>query len=209
MPSSSDSESVNSVTNIAKEYSNSYDDPLFLSKSDYPGMQLVSSVFAGKGFLNWSRGIIMALGSKNKQGFLTGAMRSDNIMRCWILNSMSPEIKEGFMTAKSTKQLSTNITERYGQSNGPLLYQLKKELKNISQENMFVGEYINQLQRHWDDIEELESFPDCTCGILQHCTCKLLKRTLEQATIEKVLTFLKSLNPHFTLFISPTLQNPL
>ncbi|KAK9713354.1 hypothetical protein RND81_06G021800 [Saponaria officinalis] len=192
MSSSSNSESVNSINNDAKEYNNPYDDPLFLSTSDYPGMQLVSNVFAGKGFLNWSRGIVMALGSKNKQGFLTGFTmmpdakssklqqwkRSDyNMVRCWILNSLSSEIKEGFMTAKSAKQLWTDITERYGQSNGPFLYQLKKELKNISQENM-----------------SLERFPDCTCGVLQQCTCKLLKRILELALTEKVLTFLMGLN---------------
>ncbi|KAK9734061.1 hypothetical protein RND81_04G112000 [Saponaria officinalis] len=168
MSSLSDSESANSVNNVVKEYSNPYDDPLFLSTSDYPGMQLVSGVFSSKRFLNWSRGIVLALGSKNKHGFLTRTTvmpdansskfqqwkRSNNMVRCWILNSMSLEMKEGFMTAKSAKQLWTDITERY----------------------------------------ELESFPNCTCGILQQCTFKILKRVLEQASKEKVMTFLMGLN---------------
>ncbi|KAL9231947.1 hypothetical protein vseg_007105 [Gypsophila vaccaria] len=202
------SESTTQSANTEQNYQNPYDDPLYLSTSDFPGMQLVSTPFNGKNYIHWSRGIMMALGSKNKQGFLTGKtampeassskhsqwQRCDFMIRCWILNSMSTGVKEGFMTAKSTKQLWNEIFERYGQSNGPLLYKLKKDLRNISQNDSNVAEYFTNLKRRWDDIEELESIPECSCGVMEKCTCNILKKMLQLASQEKVLTFLMGLN---------------
>ncbi|KAK9688891.1 hypothetical protein RND81_09G019100 [Saponaria officinalis] len=152
--------------------------------------------------------MLLALGSKNKQGFLDGTTvkpsanspklqqwtRCDNMVRCWLLNSMVNGIKEGFLSAKSAKLLWSEIKERYGQSNGPLLFQLKKELRNITQENQCVAEYFTSLKRYWDDIEDLEEIPDSSCGVLAGCTCNILKKILEAAFREKVLTFLMGLN---------------
>ncbi|KAK9678247.1 hypothetical protein RND81_11G198700 [Saponaria officinalis] len=190
------------------DYKNPYDDPLFLSPSDFPGMQLVSTPFNGQNYIHWSKGVVMALGSKNKQGFLTGKttmptvtsgkyqqwFRCDNMVKCWILNSMVSGIKEGFMSAKSTKQLWNEILERYGQSNGPQLYQLKKELRNLSQDNLTVAAYFTKMKKFWDDIEEIEGFPECSCGVMENCTCNILKKILDSSSKEKVLTFLMGLN---------------
>ncbi|XP_074314562.1 uncharacterized protein LOC141649781 [Silene latifolia] len=205
MPASQDS-SINSVA------PDQYDDPLFLSNSDYPAMTLVNSIFDGKNFLNWSRGVVMALGTKNKQGFLDSStampaltspsfqkwLRADHMVRCWILNALAPEIKQGFMTAKSTKRLWEDINNMYGQSNAPLLFQLKKELKNTSQAvDQLVVEYYNKLKCSWDDIEDLEMFPDYTCGALAKCPCSFLKKILEVMTREKVMTFLMGLDSEY------------
>ncbi|XP_074318808.1 uncharacterized protein LOC141655638 [Silene latifolia] len=151
-------------------YRNPYDEPLFLSQSDNPNMSLVNSHFNGKDFINWTRGVVLALGSKNKEGFINGAitvpeitsakykawLRCDYMIRCWILSSMTPEVKSGFLSAKSAKQLWSEIQERYGQSNAPLLFQLKKELRNLGQDSDSVVEYYNKLKRRWDEVEEVE-----------------------------------------------------
>ncbi|KAK9726559.1 hypothetical protein RND81_05G223200 [Saponaria officinalis] len=145
-----------SDTNSLGNYSNPYDDPLFLSNSYYPGIQLLNTV----------KGMVLALSSKNKHGFLdeTTTMpdstssklqqwrRSDTMVRCWILNSMLDSMKEGFMTVKTAKLLWTEIRERYGKSNGSL--------------NMSIAEYFSKLKKYWDDIEEIESYPDCSYGTL-------------------------------------------
>lgn len=49
-----------------------YMDPLFVSSSDNPQMMLSTMLFDGDNFLNSSRNIKMALGSKNKLGFIDG-----------------------------------------------------------------------------------------------------------------------------------------
>ncbi|XP_074306275.1 uncharacterized protein LOC141641515 [Silene latifolia] len=197
-----------SSTEVNSEYRNPYDDPLFLSNSDFPRMSLVNPPFNGKNLLNWSRGVVMGLGTKNKQGFIDGSTampeltsprfqswkRSDYMVRCWILHSLTQEIKEIFMNPKSAKCLWSELNEMYGQSNAPLLYRLKKDLRNIDQSDKTVVEYYNKLKRHWDDIEDLEPIPDCTCGALTKCSCSFLKRLLEITSREKVLTFLMGLD---------------
>ncbi|XP_074307074.1 uncharacterized protein LOC141642244 [Silene latifolia] len=154
-------------------YRNPYDEPLFLSPSDNPSMSMVNSPFNGKDFINWTRGVILALGSKNKEGFINGVIAEpeitsdkykawkccDYMIRCWILSSMTPEVKSGFLSAKSAKELWSDIQERYGQSNAPLLFQLKKELRNLGQDTNYVVEYYNKLKRRWDEIEEIEGIP--------------------------------------------------
>ncbi|XP_074315655.1 uncharacterized protein LOC141651863 [Silene latifolia] len=150
----------------------------------------------------------MALATKNECGFIDGLMpapaqndpsfskwlRSDYMVRCWILSSMTPNIKEGFMTCKSAKRLWTDLNDMYAHSNAPLLFQLKKELKNSSQDNQSVAEYYNKLKRHWDDINDLDPLPDCSCAVLDKCSCSFLKKILKIITREKVMTFLMGLD---------------
>ncbi|XP_074301880.1 uncharacterized protein LOC141633290 isoform X2 [Silene latifolia] len=168
--------------------------------------------------------MLLALATKNKDGFLTGLTsmpaitsstyslwwRCDSMVHCWLVNSMEPEFRESFMTCETAKQLWDEVSERYGETNGPLLFQLKKNLRNITQENSSVAEYFCRLKRYWDEIEEIEDFPDCTCGVLAKCTCNLMKKVLELASREKVLTFLMGLSDSYdTLKSQILLMEPM
>ncbi|XP_074283781.1 uncharacterized protein LOC141608302 [Silene latifolia] len=115
----------------------------------------------------------------------------------WIVNTIIPGIKEAYISSKSAASLWSEIRERYGQSNGPLLFQLKKELKNISQDNDSIAEYFTKLKRRWDDIDEIEFFPECNCGAMDKCTCNILKQVLESVSREKLITFLMGLNSSY------------
>ncbi|KAK9733373.1 hypothetical protein RND81_04G063500 [Saponaria officinalis] len=204
-------ETDSNAVNFGASYSNPYDDPLYLSNSDFHGVQLLSTIFNGCNYLSWSRRMTLALTSKNKQGFLDGTTampdktsfklqqwrRSDTMVRCWILNSMLDVLKEGFMTVKTAKQLWSEIRERYGQSNGPLLFSIKKGVKECCSREYVNCEYFNKLKKYWDDIEEIESYPDFSCGALTKCSCNLLKKIMEQALKEKVIMFLMGLNNSF------------
>ncbi|GKA54549.1 putative RNA-directed DNA polymerase, eukaryota, reverse transcriptase zinc-binding domain protein, partial [Tanacetum coccineum] len=88
---------------------NTINDPLHLASSDNPGMVLTNTPFNGGNFLGWSRNVKMALGAKLKLGFIDGschkpAITNENVQR-W-----------------SAYELWKEIAERYGQSNGPLIY---------------------------------------------------------------------------------------
>ncbi|XP_074293054.1 uncharacterized protein LOC141619955 [Silene latifolia] len=151
------------------------------------------------------------MSTKNKEGFLTGLTpipeitsskynlwwRCDSMVRCWLVNGMEPEFREGFVYCKTVKQLWGEVLERYGQMNGPLLFQLKKYLRNVEQDKSSVAQYFNKFKRYWDQIDEIEGFPDCTCGVLAKCTCNLLKKRLERASTEIVLTFLMGLSDSY------------
>ncbi|GJZ29196.1 putative RNA-directed DNA polymerase, eukaryota, reverse transcriptase zinc-binding domain protein [Tanacetum coccineum] len=107
-------------------------------------MVLTNTPFNGSNFHGWSRNVKMALGAKLKLGFIDGSclkpdvgdaelQRCDYMVTCLILNSMVTELSDAFLYAHSACELWKEIAERYGQSNGPLVYQLERELCKISQ----------------------------------------------------------------------------
>ncbi|KAK4404274.1 hypothetical protein Sango_0796000 [Sesamum angolense] len=120
---------------------------LQLLSSDHPGLILVSSPLDGKNFLAWSRAVRRALGAKSKLGFITGACRKptgdpelieqwtrvDCMVASWLLNTMTKNISNAFIYAKSARTLWIDLEQRYGQHNGPLLYQLEREIASVSQ----------------------------------------------------------------------------
>ncbi|GJU58551.1 hypothetical protein Tco_1236317 [Tanacetum coccineum] len=121
-------------------------DPLHIATSDHPGMMLTNTLFNGGNFLGWSRTIKMALGAKLKLGFIDGSspkhvvihndyqrwVRCDYMVTCWILNSMVVELSESFLYSQCASDLWKELEKRYGQSNGPLIYHVEKELSKVS-----------------------------------------------------------------------------
>ncbi|GJU49906.1 pre-mRNA-splicing factor ATP-dependent RNA helicase DEAH10, partial [Tanacetum coccineum] len=66
-------------------------------------------------------------------------IRCDYMVTCWILNSMVAELSDAFLYAQSACELWKEIAERYGQSNGPLMYQLEREHNQITQDADWAG----------------------------------------------------------------------
>ncbi|GKB51389.1 pyridoxal 5'-phosphate synthase-like subunit PDX1.2 [Tanacetum coccineum] len=187
---------------------NSINDPLYIGNSDHPGMVLTNTPFNGSNFLGWSRTVKMALGVKLKLGFINGTcvrpiddgedlqrwIRCDYMVTCWLLNSMTAELSEAFLYAQSAFELWKEIAERYGQSNGPLIYQLQRELNNMSQGSLLVAQQVN---KYWDELHNLNGVPVCSCGKMQECTCNLVDKFLEIEGRSKLVQFLMKLNDDY------------
>ena len=56
-----------------RNYESYNSDPLYLSSSDFPGMQLVNVKLNGSNFQKWSRAVKIALKTKTKLGFIYGS----------------------------------------------------------------------------------------------------------------------------------------
>ncbi|XP_021734149.1 uncharacterized protein LOC110700875 [Chenopodium quinoa] len=185
-----------------------YQDPLFLSHSDNHAASLTPMLFDGNNFLIWSRNVKLALGAKNKKGFIEGKIskpaaghkdfnkweRNDYMVRCWIFRSMTDQVAGGLSLVETSKQLWDELVERYSESNIPLLYQLKKDLGKLEQGDMSVGEYYCKLKKIWDEIYNIEAIPECTCGIVAKCTCSMYKKMLAIVETNRVIQFLMGLN---------------
>ncbi|GJV17970.1 retrovirus-related pol polyprotein from transposon TNT 1-94 [Tanacetum coccineum] len=102
---------TNPNTPLTVNPDNSINDLLSISNSDHPRMVLTQTPFNDGNFLGWSRNIKMALGDKLKLRFIDGT----------------------YVKTICAQELWKEIAERYGQSNGPLIYQLERELSYISQ----------------------------------------------------------------------------
>ena len=160
-----------------KTYNN--EDPLGLQSSDHLGMVLVSIPLTGNNYLSWNHSMKIALGAKVKLGFINGKCKmldedsldfeQWNKVDCrvisWILNSISKEIIEDFLHTTSARELWKELEERFGESNGLLLYQVQRELSFISQGSMYVVQYYTKLKKLWDELTCLMPIPQCTYGV--------------------------------------------
>ncbi|XP_048232870.1 uncharacterized protein LOC125370624 [Ricinus communis] len=141
-------------------------DPFLLQGFDHPGMVLIDED---------------CFGSKMKLGFVNGKIpipdeeslefetwtRVNYMVTSWILNSISKEIVDGFLYTTTAKELWDEIAERYGESNGPLLYQLQREISS-------------------DEFACLLPLPACSCGAS--------KAVSDLHSMNRLMQFLMGLN---------------
>ncbi|KAL0366821.1 UNVERIFIED_CONTAM: Retrovirus-related Pol polyprotein from transposon RE1 [Sesamum radiatum] len=178
---------------------------LQLHGSDHPGIVLVSAPLTGNNYLNWSFGIKRALSAKMKLGFIDGTsvkpnaghphfeqwIRVDSMVTTWILNSISKDIVEAFMYTKSSRNHWLDLEQRYGECNGPQLYQLQREICSMTQGNATLSSYFTNMKRLWDEMLELKPTQQCTCD---GCTCGALKGMV---AFTQLMQFLMGLNDSF------------
>ncbi|KAL9245201.1 hypothetical protein vseg_018879 [Gypsophila vaccaria] len=184
-----------------------FDDPLFLSPTDQPTLQLVNYKFTGHNFIQWKRDIYHALLAKNKEGFIDGScktppktdkayhqwIRCDLMVMKWILNSVEMTIGDTLQYVSSTKELWSDILDRFGQANYLEIYQFRKELSELTQDDSSLVEYYGKLKRTWENIDALDPFPLCTCGVLDSCSCQYLKRIVDRESNTRLIHFLMGL----------------
>ncbi|XP_073112179.1 uncharacterized protein [Elaeis guineensis] len=120
----------------------------------------------------------IALKAKDKLGFINGKcvmhdvetplfekwQRVDSMVLSWILNSISKDLVEAFLYVTTVCELWNELEQRFGESNGPLLYQIRPEISSFSQENISVMVYFTKLKKLWDELSCLMNFSICTCG---------------------------------------------
>lgn len=190
------------------EGSGGYADPLYLAAGDNPNMQISSMIFNGENFLNWSRSVKMSLGSKNKLGYIDGStkrpeagtkefqrwMRNDYMVRSWLFKSMNDRLAESLILCESAKHLWDELVERYGVSNAPQIYQLKRELNKIEQGDLTVSEYYCKQKSLSDEICYLQGYPVCECEAKKSCVCNVERKIIEMQEKNKVIDFLMGLN---------------
>ncbi|XP_020552454.1 uncharacterized protein LOC110012588 [Sesamum indicum] len=176
---------------------------LKIQPGDNPGLGLVSALLDGTNFIPWSRSVKLALLSKSKLGFINGEIqkpennpkeleqwvKADSMVASWIHNSISRNIVESFMYANSSRELWKELENRYGQSNGPLEYQIKIEMASTSQGTMTVSDYYGKLKKLWDELACITHTPICTCGAA--------KEAAEIRGNDNLMQFLMGLNQSY------------
>ncbi|KAF8409906.1 hypothetical protein HHK36_002425 [Tetracentron sinense] len=156
-----------------------------LHHSDNPGTVLVSQHLIGDNYPTWNRAMSTALNAKNKYCFVDGSIdvplptsadfsawkRCNDMVKSWLLNSLSQEISDSVIYASSAKEIWEDLQERFAQSNVPRIYQLRCDIALCTQESLSVAAYFTKLKTFWDELSSLISIPSCSCGsskALQH-----------------------------------------
>ncbi|KAL0353610.1 UNVERIFIED_CONTAM: hypothetical protein Sangu_0942300 [Sesamum angustifolium] len=121
-------------------------------------------------------------------------IRVDSMVTTWILNSISKDIVEAFMYTKSSRNLWLDLEQRYGECNGPQLYQLQREICSMTQGTAPLSSYFTNITKLWDEMSELKPVPQCTC---HGCTCGASKAMTDMASFTQLMQFLMGLSDVF------------
>ncbi|XP_060974069.1 uncharacterized protein LOC133039240 [Cannabis sativa] len=187
--------------------------PFFLSTANHPGLVLVSTVLNGANYQSWKRGITMALNAKNKSAFIDGTLarlasgnpllnswnRCNNMVMCWLINSVSPEIAQSIMYFDLATDMWHDLQERFNEGNGPRIFQLQTQLTRLQQGDQSVTSYFTKLKSIWDELKEFQPNTTCSCGAM--------KIFLDYYNQNQVLQFLTGLNESYSSVRAQILLN--
>ncbi|KAM1635446.1 hypothetical protein PS1_013615 [Malus domestica] len=143
--------------------------PEKLLKVDINPNQRLNSVLLYKfNYLPWSRVVTLALGGRNKLGFIHGNVPApkntssnyegwlckNQLVIAWLLNSMERKIAQIFNYSKSSLLLWTTVKEMYGnQNNSAHVFQLKRDMSVIQQESKSFIQHLGSLKSMWNKLD--------------------------------------------------------
>ncbi|KAL9237067.1 hypothetical protein vseg_011656 [Gypsophila vaccaria] len=160
--------------------------PLYaLSPQDGTGAKLTHVLLRGSKYEEWSKGFRNGLGAKRKLGFVDGTVKrpttdSDDYddwftanctVIAWIFNTIEPKLGSTISYRETSYELWEDIGQRFSVGNEVKVYQLFTDISSCKQHtNENIMEYFGRLKKIWDDINDYDPIPSCTCS---GCKCKL------------------------------------
>ncbi|XP_075670228.1 uncharacterized protein LOC142639996 [Castanea sativa] len=96
---------------------------------------------------------------------------------------------------KTAKEVWKKLPTMFSQGNGPRIYQLQKDLASFSQGELFVSDYFTSLSILWDEIQNYEPLPLCSC---EKCVCHVNERISNLHHKEAIMQLLMGLNDYFS-----------
>ncbi|XP_019251166.1 PREDICTED: uncharacterized protein LOC109230091 [Nicotiana attenuata] len=132
-----------------KEFAIDSSSPLYMHPSDNPGAMLVPIPFNGIGYRSWRRSVLRALSVKNELGFINGDYKKPDLespkYRLW---ERCDDMKE--------------LEDRYDQTNGAKLYQIQKEINDLSQGTLDITGYYTRIKKLWEEFSTLSAKTQCS-----------------------------------------------
>lgn len=193
---------------------------LYIHPSDNPGTSLVQIPFDGIGYRSWRRGVHRARSVKNKLGFINGECkkpdprapqyrqweRCDNVVTSWILNSLANGFADSVEYVSDSFKLWRELEDRYDQTNGAKLYQIQREINELSQRTLDITTYYTRMKRLWEELSALRVKFQCRCN----CSCRAKGNVYKAEQGRRLIQFLMRLNEVYTVVRGNILMmNPL
>ncbi|XP_075091815.1 uncharacterized protein LOC142171976 [Nicotiana tabacum] len=172
--------------------------PLYMHPSENAGSTLVPIPFDGVGYSSWRRGVLRALSVKNKIGFINE--------KCRKPNADSKDIADSLQYVNDAKELWQKLEDRYDQTNGAKMYQLQKEINDLTQGSLDITGYYTKMKKLWEELQTLSANTQCNC----QCTCGAKANMHKAEQDKRLIQFLMGLNEVYTVVRGSILMmNPL
>ncbi|KAH0684052.1 hypothetical protein KY285_021543 [Solanum tuberosum] len=177
----------------------------YLHPSENASSSLLPAVFDGTGYRSWRRAVLRALSVKSKTGFINGKIvrpdpsfqqweRCDDMVTSWILNSLSPDLRDSLQYVSNAQELWGELEERYDQTNGCKLYQLQKEINDLVQGTLDITGYYTRMKKLWEEMSTVDVGSQCNCV----CTCGGKVKLVKAEHDRRLIHFLMGLNEMYT-----------
>jgi hypothetical protein len=179
--------------------------PYDLHPNDNPGLIITQVVLKGDNYEEWARALRTALRSRKKFGFIDGTIpmpmegashledwwTNNSLLVSWIRNTIEPSVRTTITHMEIAKELWDDIKAQFSVVNGPRIQQLKRELTVCKQRGLSIAAYYGKLKKLWDDLNDVDPYPTCSCG---SCTCDISKLLEKKRDEERVHQFLMGLD---------------
>ena len=180
----------------------------YIHPSDTTAQSFVSEKFEGQNFITWKSSMIIGLSTKNKMCFVDGSshkpsptaptyqawIRCNDMIRGWILKSLSPIIAKSVFFFKTAQEMWQNLEERYGHTSSTQLFAIQEEIANIQQDNDDIAVFYAKIKVLWDELDEISPLPTCEC---LRCTCNLTSKFLKVLQEQRLMQFLVKLKDEY------------
>lgn len=143
--------------------------------------------------------------ARKKFGFVDGAIEKpaeiapeiedwrtvNSMIVSWIFNTIEPMLRSTITYKENAKELWEDIEQRFSITNGPRIQQLKSNLANCKQNGDTIMNYFGRLKKLWDELNDFDQIPTCTC---KGCTCGISVTLNKKREEEKLHQFLMGLD---------------
>ncbi|XP_047309484.1 uncharacterized protein LOC124912892 [Impatiens glandulifera] len=194
-----------STTNQKKKHNL---DQLSLQSADNPNSIICSTILIGNNYFGWCKAIKLALLAKNKLGFLDGSCPKptdpvdakqwkivDAMVRSWILNSISEELKDNFLEIFIGNYTTLNLwVEIKRICEGQRRYGIKKKMSSIKQGSLTLERYYSKFKML---LEELRGLKPLACSKKEQPSLDAIEvgqQVIIDDEEERLLEFLVGLN---------------
>ena len=112
----------------------------------------------------WSRSVFVALDTKSKQGFIDGSMpkpqgtdpyytawSKNSMVLAWLFNSLTKDLQSSAIYFKTARDVWLDLQHRYPQGNDPKIFELRKDVSSLAQEDLTINAYYTKFKSVWDE----------------------------------------------------------
>ena len=147
-----------------------------MSNSDNPGVSLVVQHLTEENYSTWSKAVFIALDAKTKLGFIDGFIpkphsvdhpchiawcKCNSTILAWLFNSISKDLQPSMVYFKIAREVWLDLQHRFSQGNGPQIFELRREVFSLSQEDLTINAYYSKLKGLWDELSDY-----MTCSVV-------------------------------------------
>lgn len=107
---------------------------------------------------------------------------------------MSKDLLQRVIYLNTAQAIWTNLKNRFSQGNGHRVFELRRMVSTLNQENIIVSSYYTKFKIVWDEFVDYKSIPSCSCGV---CICGSMAAHAAYQEEECTMKFLMGLNDSF------------